>query len=834
MIKLQSTEVRVSISKGLRVNGSIKRQSPARQLVLKTAVFLLVSRTFLSGQQQPAYNTSGKLPYQSSSTSMSDAEKQALSQGYTPEQIEALKKKYSTGSHANQSGTSTAEYFNTRTVFTEDSLLHSIDSLSQNRITDEKILQNDTLAETTDSPDTLLQSEGLPYFGYSIFKQTPDAFKPNAFAPVDPGYLPGPGDVLRLSVWGEVEFQYELKVDREGKIFIPIAGQVYVTGIPFEKLQTKIRSILSKHYSGLAADPQKSFMDLSIAQRHPVRIFMMGEIKAPGGYTVSTSSTAFNAFYSVGGPLTSGSLRNISIIRDQKEIARLDLYDYLTTGKCSTDVRLLNNDVVFTPKRGKTVVVKGAVFRPAVYELKDTDKLLALLSFCGGILPESNGSRALIKRVSPIPERVGNTPVLHVLDVDLRKLLNDSIDLDLCDNDTIEISPLSDEVKNYATISGAVHYPGIYQVENLSLYSLIFSLAKPIENRAFTGRADILRRNPDNITFLTIPVDIEKLFNDSAAFDRMLQSFDEVIIYEKEVERPTDLLITVDGEVRHPGVYSMSTNQTVIDVLLRAGGFTREAYKKSVDIYRLLLSKNGSDTITSTFHLQLPDSIDFNAPREDQFRLSDRDKIVVRPNADYITDNYVFVKGLVKFRGTYALKIRGERLSDLIERAGGLLPDAFLEGSTVIRNNERVVVNFAEALSGQSSKENILLQKNDTITIPPQPNTVSVSGNVNNPGLFSYVENKKLSNYIERAGGFADSSTFILLTSPGGETAKVGRHSPKNPLVKDGSKIVVMKKSPRDRTTEKQGPTITEVIRDTLAILASAVTVIGLAVQLRN
>jgi polysaccharide biosynthesis/export protein len=780
----------------------------------------------LSGSSLTAKGTTN--PYQTAASSqIAEFEKNAQAQGYSPEEIELYKKKYSS-----QQNSSTAPYPTHLTEFTkqvrpEDSLQATNDSTLQNYSSFDDTLQ-------TDTSDTAHQGDGLPFFGYNIFKRIPDAFKPNAIGPIDPGYLAGPGDVLRLSVWGEVEFQYELKVDREGKIFIPVAGQIYVTGIPFEKLQKKIQLILSKHYSGLASTPQKSFLDLSIAQIHPIRIFMMGEVKSPGGYTVSTSSTAFNAFYSIGGPLNSGSLRDIHIIRDQKEIAQLDLYDYLTTGKCSTDVRLLNDDVVFTPKRGKSVAITGAVFRPAIYELKESEKLLTLLSYCGGILPQSNGSTALIIRVQPIQERDGEKPVRKVLDVDLQKLLNDSVDVELCDDDTIKIAPLSADLKNYAIISGAVHYPGRYQVENLSLYTLIFSLGKPIETEAFTARADLIRPNEDKVTFSTIPINLEDLYTDSAAHDQQLQPLDEVIVYKKEVEKPIDLLITVDGEVRNPGSYTLSTNQTIYDALLRAGGFTREAHKKSIDIYRLHLSRNGSDTITETFNITLPDTIDFNSPREDQFKLNDRDKIVVRPNADYITDNYVTIEGLVKFRGKYAIRVRGERLSDLISRAGGLLPDAFLEGATVTRNKQRVVVDFAEALTGKSSKENILLQKNDIISIPPRPNTVLVSGNVNNPGLFSYVENSKVRTYIDRAGGLADSSTYILLTSPGGETQKVRKISFNNPLVKDGSTIFVMKKLPRDPANERRGPTVTEVIRDTLAIMASAFTVIGLAIQIRK
>jgi protein involved in polysaccharide export with SLBB domain len=549
---------------------------------------------------------------------------------------------------------------------------------------------------------------------------------------------------------------------------------------------------------------------------------------------VSTSSTSFNAFYTIGGPLLSGTLRNIKVLRNQKEIATLDMYQYLTTGKCSTDVRLQNDDVLYVPRRDKTVTLTGSVFRPAVYELRQDENLQALIGFCGGILPGTNINRARIRRIKPFQDRMPDIPNIEIVGVDLEKHISENSDFPLFDNDTLEITPLSNDLENYATLSGAVHYPGIYQCDSLSIYTLIFTLGKPIESRAYTKRADLIRLNPDMTTFTTQPIDLDALTKDSSAHDLILQPFDEVIIYEKEVEKPMDLLITINGEVRNPGAYTMSTNLTVTDAILRAGGFTRDAFKKSVDVYRIKLSKQHTDTITEVFKIDLPDSISFSKASERFFQLKDRDKIIVRPDPDYIVDNYIIIEGFVKYRGSYALQQRGERLSDIIQRAGGLLPDAFLDGATITRNRKRLVVNFLEALSGEFSKENILLQKNDSISIPSRPNTVLISGNINNPGLFSYVQKSRLKTYIDRAGGFADSTSYILLTSPGGETSKIQKNGFKNPVVLEGSEIVVMRKPPRDRSAEKQGPSIAEVVRDTLAILASAVTVIGLAIQLNN
>ncbi|MCX7727610.1 MAG: SLBB domain-containing protein, partial [Chitinispirillaceae bacterium] len=366
------------------------------------------------------------------------------------------------------------------------------------------------------------------------------------------------------------------------------------------------------------------------------------------------------------------------------------------------------------------------------------------------------------------------------------------------------------------------------------LYKLIYELGKPIEEKSFEKRADLLRLTDDKVTYTTIPVDLKLLKENPSSYPEPLKPFDEVIVYEKDVEKPTDLLVTIEGEVRRPGFYSLTDNMSVVDVILRAGGFTREAYTKSVDVYRVKIDSDNRDTITEVFKIDLPEPLDFTKDNSIDFKLKDRDKIFVRRNPNYQEENYVKLEGYVRFKGKYALKKRDERLSDIIERAGGVLPDGFLEGAVVIRKNRRVVVDFKKALADVKSNENILLQKDDSIYIPKRPNTVLVSGNVNNPGYFSYVPKQRLKTYLEKAGGLGDSSDFILVKTPIGDSWKISRFSMKNPVIEEGAEIIVTKKKPRERTGEKSGPTIAEVIRDTLAIMASALTVIGLMVQLRK
>lgn len=781
---------------------------------------LVLCSFILAQDMSTVFGVSSTTPSNMSTSEVTNLEQMAIQKGYSSQQIDLIKKRYGNqnrnphkplSSMTDTSGRSFLEFYQVDSTY-QDSLGDSL--LFKDKKTD--LVQSDT-------------TEELPYFGYSLFKKTPDAFKPNAIGPVDPGYLVGPGDILRLSVWGQVEFQYELQVSKEGKIFIPVAGQVYVTGIPFEQLQEKIKNLLSKHYSGLSSVPPRTFLDLTVAQLKPVRIFIMGEVSSPGGYTVSSASTAFNALYSIGGPLQKGSLREIKVLRNGSEIATVDFYQYMLTGKCTTDVRLQNNDVVFVPSRGKTVAVTGSVFRPAIYELKNDDNLQALLSFCGGLLPATNIDRAQICRLLPFDQRDSSKPVVKVIDLDIRGYLQEKKDFVLYNNDTLKIVPLMDDLKNYVTLYGAVYYPGVYQCDSLTLRDLIFTFGKPFEEKAFVKRADLIRRNDDHITTVTLPIDLVRLKEDPS-YNMQLKPFDEVIVYEKDVEKPTDLKIIVEGEVRNPDTISLSTNLTVIDALLRAGGFTRQAYRKMVDVYRI--NKSDPNLLTEAFQVELPDSLNYTDESVRNFFLQDGDKIVVRPDPSYIVDHFVTIDGLVKFRGSYAISKRGERLTELIKRAGGLLPDAFLEGATITRNNKRLVVNFQDALFGRESKENVLLQKNDTIFIPPRPNTVFVHGNVNNPGLFSYIEKIKVKDYIDRAGGLADSSSYILLTSPSGETQKIRKRGIQNPVVQDGSEIYVTRITPVNRP-EKNGPSISEVIRDTLAILASAVTVLTLAVKLK-
>jgi polysaccharide export outer membrane protein len=288
----------------------------------------------------------------------------------------------------------------------------------------------------------------------------------------------------------------------------------------------------------------------------------------------------------------------------------------------------------------------------------------------------------------------------------------------------------------------------------------------------------------------------------------------------------------VEGEVKHPDTMPYSENLTVADALIRAGGFTRWAYTKSVDVVRSRIVTPGKDTIVSQIAVPLGTPIDFGAEASrSSFVLQDRDRIIVHPDPAVRDPQYVLVSGKVAFPGRYALIRPEERLSEILGRAGGPLPEAFLEGSHIYRENKSVVADFKRAMKKRNKGDDVILHPGDSIVVVTKPNAVSVSGEVNNEGLYSFIEGRNVADYVQRAGGFTDSVQYVLLTKPNGETKKMRRALFGSPQVPDGSSIVVIKKHPVEKQ-EKQGPTVTEVVRDGLAIITSAVTIIVLVVQL--
>lgn len=800
-------------------------------------------------------------------------------------------------------------------------------------------IRNDTSFEqNVKTLKTNSESKEENYFGYKLFEDIPAAFEPAAVGPIDPGYLIGPGDVLRLYLWGAVELQYELNVDNQGTVFIPTAGQMFVSGVPYSELKNKMTLYLSRFYEGLTANPPTVFLDISLAKLKPIKIFVMGEVAKPGGYSVSSYATVFNALYSVGGPLTSGSLREIRVIRNNKVITKVDLYDYLLKGQLIGDVRLQNNDMVFVKPRGKTVAIKGEVLRSAIYELREDENLKKLIEFAGGIKSTAYTGRVQISRVKPFDQRKKFEYEKEILDVDLTEILkNPASDFALFDGDSIIVFPISKKLINYLVIQGAVLRPGTYQysaskrlsdlineaegvlpeaflgkadifrtrpdetyqyvsvdlekalagdpihnielqardsvkiysvfdlvekrdvsilgyvknpvtipyADSLTLYDMVFragGLQDPIfRGKAFILRGDIIRINPDGLTTRIIPFNLEQLLREKT-INNKLEPGDKIIIYKADVEKVIDKYVRIEGEVKRPGKFPLSINMTPMDLILQAGGFTEKSLRTEVYVNRVRPSGYEGEQISESFVIPLSPTfekttisdlseIDTLGLRSDKFILQHKDIVVVRKNPNYEEQRIVYLSGEVNKPGTYILETKNESLLDLINKAGGPTSEAFLFGTQYERDGKKLVVDLETLYYENDLDENVYLKNGDKIFIPKKPNTVIVDGEVNNPGLYRFIEGLSVKDYIDNAGGITDSANYVIYRKANGESRRVNFGVfTSNPEVFDGSVIIVTKEPPAKprETSFDLGKTVIDIF----ALLASAATVWVLSKQL--
>jgi protein involved in polysaccharide export with SLBB domain len=656
-----------------------------------------------------------------------------------------------------------------------------------------------TTSEICEDTTAFKRKRGEEYFGYSLFEGIPRAFEPTAVGPIDPGYLIGPGDVLRLYLWGEVELQYELNVDNQGTIFIPTAGQMFVSGVPYSELKNKMTIYLSRFYEGLMANPPTVFLDISLAKLKPIKIFVMGEVSKPGGYTISSFATVFNALYSIGGPLTSGSLREVRVVRNNKVITKVDLYDYLLKGQLIGDVRLQNNDMVFVPPRGKTVSIKGEVLRPAIYELQANENLKKLIEYAGGLKSTAYVGRVQVSRIKPFEQRRKFELEREIVDVDLIELLRDpSADFSLSDGDSVAVFPILEKLINYVNIEGAVRRPGAYEISKAKRLSDLIYEAEGLLEEAYLGKADILRTRL-NETHQFISVDLSQALDGDPLNNIELAPRDSVKIYSiyDLVERKK---VSISGYVKNSVTLPYADSLTLYDMVFRAGGlqdpiFRGRAFTLRGDLIRI--NPDGLTTRIIPFNLE-----QLLREKSVNIQLEPGDKIYIySADVEKVLDKYVRIEGEIRRPGQYPLDANMTPM-DLILRAGGfterslrtevyvnrLKPSGYagekLSESFVIPMSlsfyKDVSTEYNPIDTGRIQANVFLLQHKDIVVVRSNPNyqdqrVVSISGEVKKPG--TYVMESKNETLLD------------LLTSSGGPTSEAFLFGTQ--YIRDGKKLIV-------------------------------------------
>ena len=383
-------------------------------------------------------------------------------------------------------------------------------------------------------------------------------------------------------LWGETQFRQVFIVNREGFIFIPEVGQVFVNSITFGQLERKLFRLLSKVYSSINPSSGKAstFMDVSLGNLRPLRIIVLGEVSQPGAYSVSPSTSLFTALYYFRGPTTLGSLRDIRLIRGGKQVASVDFYDYLLSGKQLNDVRLQLDDVIFIPPRGKTVSIWGAVKRNAIFELKEKEGIKDLVEMAGGLEVTALLERAQVDRVVPFEKRTDEWKNRVIFDFNIGDEITGETMMQLEDADSIQVFSILDIYQNDVYITGSsVVRPGRYELANGMRIKELLEKADGLKNDAYLKIAHIVRTREENLQKKLISFDLGKAMEGDSLDNLELQWTDSVIVYNENEVTNAFKTVSINGSVKTPGEYSFFPGMSLGDLFLDAGGFSGKCCK---------------------------------------------------------------------------------------------------------------------------------------------------------------------------------------------------------------------------------------------------------------
>ena len=687
--------------------------------------------------------------------------------------------------------------------------------------------------------DTKVKEVGSRIFGLSLFQGDPNSFNPATNVPVPSDYVVGPGDNIVIQLYGKENATYPFTINREGQVQFPNIGPVTLAGMTFSKVQELVDTTVAERMVGVKAST-------TMGALRTIRVFVLGEVKRPGSFTVGSLATMTNAIFASGGITDVGSLRNIQLKRGGKTITEMDLYELLLSGNTKTDSRLLPGDVIFVPPVGTTAEITGSINRPARYELKDAKNLAALVKMAGGLTNTSHAAEVSITRVNAIGER-------SLFNVDLTK--NSGKAFKLQDGDKISIGGALDYINNQITVKGSAKRPGLYSWHQGIRFSDIISTPYEVMPGTDIDVALLQSMSPETGRIET------RLFSPSAAWsqpkselDPILNGYDEVILFDLSSNRPSMLAQTIDllrqqsrfqereqvvfitGSIKFPGNYPLTTNMNTESLIKLAGGLTESAYGSNGEITRYEISDE-LQRIVMHINVNLQDE-----PRA----LLPGDTLNIKQVPLWKKRETVMLKGEVMFPGPYTI-LPGETLMDVLTRAGGLTPYAYPLGAVFSRKELReleqqrlnelrskleadIAVGNTETAVGKKELEaedtKALLEKiertrplgrmvidlplvletpeasdfpledGDELIIPRYKPSVTVIGEVQYPTSHFFDNKLSTKQYIKRSGGtkkHADTDRIYIVKANGRviEPARSNWFRVKSEGIEPGDTIVV-------------------------------------------
>ncbi|MDP2690309.1 MAG: SLBB domain-containing protein [Deltaproteobacteria bacterium] len=565
------------------------------------------------------------------------------------------------------------------------------------------------------------RAPGLKQFGYDLFREPPSTFAPVDNIPVGPDYILGPGDELRVSIWGKMNAEFTALVDREGNLSFPQLGVIHLSGLTF----AEAREFLEKEFSRLYLASEVK-MNVSMGSLRSIRVFVVGKAFRPGSYTVSSLSTLVNMLFLAGGPSKVGTMRGIQVKRNGKVVTHFDFYDLLLHGDKTKDVRLMPEDVIFIPPSGPLAAIYGDVLVPAIYELKGEAQASDLIGMAGGLNDIAFKGRVQIERI------VENSRTA-VFESDLEGL---KAGVSVSPGDIVRIFPVVQD-KKVVRLSGAVKREGEYGVGDGLRVKDLLEMAGGVRYFAFLDDAELTRvtATQEGPSTVKLHVNLGRALTGDPEHNIELKQ-DDYLFIRAVPEWELYKTVSVSGEVRFPGTYTITKGETVSSLIGRAGGFTDKAYLRGAAFTR--------ESVKELQQKRLDEAID---------RLEHQ---VLAASAE-----------------TIGAALTPE--AAMQQEAAARQRRALVGKMRAARAMGRISVRITDIEKFKGSPSDLALEEGDHLFIPERPSQVQVMGSVYNPSAFVYTPKGTVSSYLKKAGGLtgeADDDEMYVLKMDGTAMSK--------------------------------------------------------------
>ena len=691
-----------------------------------------------------------------------------------------------------------------------------------------------------DKPADIVQSTAMAtpgtrvIFGHDVFNNKNLTFQSSMNLATPQNYVLGPGDAVNIDVWGVSQTSTTEVISPDGTITVSGVGLVKLAGLTVNQAKNRLRSVMGQYYQG-------SQIEMTLGQTRSITVSVMGEVKVPGTYTMSAFATVYNALYMAGGPNDIGTLRNVRVFRNGRQITTVDVYDFLLNGKLSGDVRLEDNDIVTVAPYEALVSITGKVKRPMYYEMKRTESIATLISYAGGFTGD-----AFTKAVNVNRKGGEGHSVFSVGEFAMSEFT-------LMDEDVVTVDSTINRYQNMVKVEGAVFRPGMYQLgSDISTVKALIEAAAGLKENAITQRA-VLRRMKADRRLEMISLNVQGIMEGTTP-DVPLCNEDVLYIASNE-ERNENETVSIVGEVQYPGTFRYAENETIEDLIIQAGGLTEAASLSKVDVFRRIINPKSTEAGKSTaqvFTFELDENLSLSDGTG--FELKPFDEVYVRRSPEYNEQENISIEGEVQFSGTYTLSSKAQRLSEAIAQAGGLTDFAYAEGAKLLRQMTQeeldqttvmlrtvqrysgkdtidvstlltdttypVGIELDKALKNPGSEYDPILSEGDRIIVPKYIGTVKVNGEVLYPNTVYYKEDADADYYIDQAGGITSNgkkSKAIIIYMNG----MVARANSKN-KPRPGCQIIVPTKNRRNRLSLQE---ILSIGSSTTSIAAMIATI---------